>query len=108
MKRLLIGILILFFINSNLSAQKIEDEELLYAVDSDYTKLLNELFEIVKNEFHPPIPKKLVFVYDNYYGYGHHINPFTGEIIFRNGSYLQCDEKEPIYSMTSGIVKNIL
>jgi len=42
-----------------------------------FALLLNELFEIVKNEFHPPVSDKLVFVYDDYYGYGHHINPFT-------------------------------
>jgi hypothetical protein len=108
MKKILFVILILFFININLFAQISENEKLLSGIDFEYTQLLNELFEIVKNEFHPPISKKMVFIYDNNYGYGHHIQPITGEIFFLNGSYLRCDKKAPIYSMTSGIVKDII
>jgi hypothetical protein len=108
MKRVLIGIFSLILIKIDISAQISDDEKTFGNIDFEYTQLFSELFEIVKSEFYPPITIDLIFVYDDYYGYGSHISPFTGKIYFYNSSYLQCDENTSIYSMTSGIVKNII
>ena len=108
MKKTLIGIFFLILIRIGIYAQISNDEKILSNIDFEYTQLFNELFEIVKNEFHPPIINDLIFIYDNYYGYGPHISPFTERIFFYNSSYLECDENTLIYSMTSGTVKNII
>ena len=85
------------------------NRKLLSEIDSEYSKSFNELFAIVKNEFIMPIKdKELIFIYDEYYGYGPHADPFTGAIHFFNGAYLHCDERTPVFSMTAGIVKNIV
>ena len=109
MKRMEIVILFLFFMMFNLYAQ-IPDDEILSGFNHEYSKLYNELFEIVKNEFQKPIVGELTFIYDELrgYGYGLHISPFTKKIHFSNSSYLQCNENTPIFSMTSGIIKNII
>jgi hypothetical protein len=108
MKKTIIGIFFLILIETDISAQISDDEKTLSNIDFEYTLLFNELFEIVKDEFHPPIINDLVFIYDDYYGYGPHISPFTRKIYFNKSSYLQCDENTSIYSMTPGIVKNII
>ena len=108
MKRICILIFIIILIKNNIFAQ-ILDENQLNAIDIEYSILYNELLEIVKNEFVMPIHNdEIIFVYNDYYGYGLHINPFTGRIYFSNGSYLKCNYGTSIFSMTSGIVKNII
>ena len=103
-------ILILFFIvmNNTISAQLL-DESPFNVFDREYSQLYNELFEIVKNEFVMPIRNnELIFVYNEYVGYGPHFNPFVGRVIFINVSYLQCNYGTPIFSMTPGIIKDII
>ena len=102
------SVLIIILIQSSIFAQSY-DENLLTTGDVEYSLLYNELLEIVKNEFAMPIHSDaLTFVYDEYYGYGLHTNPFTGRIYFSNASYLQCNYGTPIFSMTSGMVKDII
>jgi len=108
MKKIIIGILFLYFINMNIFAQITNNEEPLSYADSEYSELYRELLKIVKNEFHPPITGELKFIYNDYYGYGLHINPFTGLPAFYNSSFLECEENASVYSMTSGIVKDIV
>ena len=108
MKRFSILILIIISVKSTIFAQSY-DENLLSTVDTEYSQLYNELLEIVRNEFLMPIPgNELIFVYNERYGYGPHVSPFTGKIYFFNASYLQCNYGTPIFSMTPGIVKNIV
>jgi hypothetical protein len=77
----------------------------------EYNKLYMELIKIVNNEFVSPITlitDNLIFEYGLHYGYGIHSDPFTGTDYFFNESYLQCKLGENIYSMTPGIVKDII
>ena len=103
-------VLILYFIliSNNISAQS-HNENQLSTVDGEYSQLYNELLEIVKNEFVMPVhDNELLFVYSEHFGYGLHINPFSGRIYFSNASYLQCNYGTSVFSMTSGIIKSII
>ena len=106
----IIFIIFLIFIKINLFAQISNDDNFLARFDIEYSKLYNELFEIIKNDFQPPIVGEILFSNNNFsgYAYGLLVDPFTGMIKFSNCSFLYCDENENIYSMTSGIIKNII
>ena len=109
MKRTII-IILFVLIKWNVFTQSFEESwNSLSIIDIEHSQLYNELLEIIKREFAKPInDEELVFVYDEYYGYGLHNDPFTGRIAFIHTSYLKCGYGEPIYSITSGIIKDII
>jgi hypothetical protein len=100
-------ILCFILINNNVPAQS-RDENPFSIVDAEYSQLYNELLEIVKNEFVMPINNsESIFDNDNY-SYGLHTNQLTGRIYFYNASNFKCDYGTPVFSMTSGIIKDII
>jgi hypothetical protein len=76
--------------------------------NDNYLLLLNELNNLVNNNFVSPFKNNNVeFINNNYWGFGYKKHIFTGQIRFNNFGVILCNINEEIYSMTDGIIIKI-
>lgn len=88
--------IIFFFFSHNLFSQ------------DDYILLLSEIDSYVTDNFVSPFrTKNVMFLNDNYTGFGYKKNPFSGTVWFSYSGYIFCNNYEHIYSMADGIILEI-
>ena len=76
--------------------------------NDEYLILYNEINKIVETDFILPVKNQRIEIINDYYwGFGHKIDIFNGEIMFLNSGHFLCNENAKIYSMTDGIIENI-